>query len=186
MTLFLSRTLSGGWRMGFAAMLGASSGIVVHSLLAGFGLSALLAASVTAFFMLKIIGAGYLLFLAVQALRHGSVLRLAGGVAREQKIWQVWLAGLGINLTNPKIIMFFVTFLPQFVETQDPFAANKLLFLGLYFIVIALPCCAFMILVADKFILTVRNNPKALRWFDYGFAALMSGFALKLLTVQGK
>jgi threonine/homoserine/homoserine lactone efflux protein len=75
MTLFLGQTLSGGRARGFASMLGVSAGLVLHSLLAAFGLSALLAASVTAFGVLKIAGIAYLIWLAVQSLRHGSALR---------------------------------------------------------------------------------------------------------------
>ena len=72
MTLFLGQTLSRGRAHGFASMLGVSAGLIVHSLLAAFGLSALLAASATAFGVLKIAGVVYLVWLAVQTLRHGS------------------------------------------------------------------------------------------------------------------
>ncbi len=186
MTLFLSRTIMGGRRLGFAAMLGASSGIVVHSLLAGFGLSALLATSVTAFTTLKIIGSAYLLWLAVQAIRHGSALSVDASKPLESGLLATYFTGVGINLTNPKIVMFFVTFLPQFVEANDPAASGKLLFLGLYFIALAVPCAAVMIVVAERFIGLMRANPKAMRIFDYGFATLMGGFAIKLLTTQGR
>ena len=77
MTLFLGQTLTGGRARGFASMLGVSAGLVLHSLLAAFGLSALLAASATAFGVLKIAGVAYLIWLAVQSLRHGSALTLA-------------------------------------------------------------------------------------------------------------
>src|SRR5437588_12037821 len=74
MTFFLSQTLAAGRARGFVAMLGASTSLVVHSLAAALGLSALLAASATAFGLLKIAGVAYLLWLAINALRHGSVL----------------------------------------------------------------------------------------------------------------
>ena len=77
MTLFLGQTLSGGRARGFASMFGVSAGLVLHSLLAAFGLSALLAASATAFGMLKIAGIAYLLWLAFQALRYGSAFSLS-------------------------------------------------------------------------------------------------------------
>src|SRR5262249_61434152 len=83
MTFFLGQTLAGGRARGFAAMLGVSAGLVVHSLAAAFGLSALLAASATAFGVLKVVGVAYLIFLAVQALRHGSALKLQGTRASE-------------------------------------------------------------------------------------------------------
>jgi threonine/homoserine/homoserine lactone efflux protein len=77
MTLFLGQTLTGGRARGIAAYLGASAGLVVHTMLAAFGLSALLAHSVAAFGVLKIFGVAYLLWLAIHALRYGSALTLA-------------------------------------------------------------------------------------------------------------
>ena len=185
MTLFLGRTLMGGRRLGFAAMFGASTGLLVHATLAGFGLSALIAASPAAFTLLKITGAVYLLFLAVQAFRHGSALSLSGK-AEVAGLWSTYLTGLAINLGNPKIIMFYITFLPQFVGADDPDASGKLLFLGFYFLLIGMPVSALIIVVAGRFIDAMRRNPKAMRIFDYGFAALMCGFAARLLTTQGR
>ena len=121
-------------------MTGASLGCVVHSLLAAFGLSALIAASPAAFLVLKIVGALYLLWLAVDAVRNGSSLN----VARRAQPARVasgrrWRWGSTVNLTNPKVVLFFLTFLPQFVDASDPHAAGKLLFLGIYFVVVDLP-----------------------------------------------
>src|SRR3954452_10055900 len=79
MSLFLAKTLSGGRRAGLAAMLGAMAGCCAHTLLAALGLSAILAASVTAFGILKAIGALYLLWLAIDAVRHGCALNVAPG-----------------------------------------------------------------------------------------------------------
>ena len=89
--------------------------------------------------MLKIAGVAYLLWLAFEALRHGSALTLAPEAAEPQPLGQVFLMGVGVNLLNPKIIVFFLTFLPQFVSASDPHAGAKLMFLGLYFIVLGDP-----------------------------------------------
>src|ERR687890_343946 len=150
MSLFLAKTISGGRRAGMAAMLGAMAGCCVHTLLAALGLSALLAASVTAFTILKIVGALYLLWLAFDAVRHGSALHVKDEGRGEVSFWKTFLVGIGINLTNPKVVLFFVTFLPQFVNAADPHAAQKLLFLGLYFVAFTAPLCAVMVLAADK------------------------------------
>ena len=186
MTLFLGRTLIGGQKLGFAAMLGASTGLLFHALLAGFGLSAIIAASAPAFLVVKVIGAGYLLVLAYQAIRHGSALSAMRADGTPPSAWSTYLAGIGINLTNPKVIMFFVTFLPQFVEASDPAAGGKLLFLAFYFLLIGIPVSGLIILVAGQFIGLAKTNPKALRIFDYCFATLMGGFAIKLLAAQGR
>src|SRR6476469_2876974 len=158
MTLFLGQTLSGGKARGIAAYLGASAGLVVHTMLATFGLSALLAHSAAAFGVLKIIGVAYLLWLAFDALRRGSALTLAPSAPDPQPLGQVFLMGVGINLLNPKIIMFFLTFLPQFVSASDPDAGAKLMFLGLYFIVLAVPICFVLILGAERFTNAIRRS----------------------------
>jgi threonine/homoserine/homoserine lactone efflux protein len=184
MTLFLGQTLSGGRSRGFAAMFGAFAGLIVHTMLAAFGLSALLAASATAFGILKIAGVAYLVWLAVQALRHGSALTLKPGGQAPQPLGKVFLMGVGINLLNPKIIMFFLTFLPQFVSVTDPHAGAKLTFLGLYFTTLGVPICAVLILAAERFTSAIRRAPKVMRMIDYLFASLMGAFAVRLLLAR--
>jgi threonine/homoserine/homoserine lactone efflux protein len=186
MTLFLGQTLTGGRGRGIAAYLGASTGLVVHTMLAAFGLSALLAHSAAAFGVLKIVGCAYLLWLAFDALRRGSALTLAPGAADPQPLGQVFLMGVGINLLNPKIIMFFLTFLPQFVSASDPHAGAKLMFLGLYFIVLGIPICFVLILAAERFTAAIRRSPRMMRAIDYLFAGLMGAFAVRLLFARAE
>ena len=184
MTLFLGQTLTGGRSRGAAAMLGASTGLIVHTMLAAFGLSALLTASATAFGLVKIAGVAYLVWLAINALRHGSALTLKPGVEAPQSLGKVFMMGVGINLLNPKCIMFFLTFLPQFVSATDPHAGAKLTFLGLYFIALGIPVCAVLILAAERFTAAIRRSPKAMRAIDYLFAGLMGAFAVRLLSAR--
>jgi threonine/homoserine/homoserine lactone efflux protein len=185
MTLFLGETLRAGRARGLAAMFGASTGLLVHTLLAAFGLSALLAASATAFTVLKIVGAAYLVWLGWQAVRHGSALTLAPGQGARRPLAKVYALGLGINLLNPKIIMFFLTFLPQFISTSDPHASAKLLFLGVYFLVFAMPICIAMILAAERFTGAIRRSPRVMRAIDWLFAGIMGAFAVRLLFARG-
>lgn len=186
MTLFLGRTLAQGRAAGLAAMFGATSGVVVHTTLAAFGLSALIAASPEAFLALKVAGAGYLVFLAVQALRSGSALNLdeTARPRRQVSLVRNWATGVGINLLNPKIVLFFVTFLPQFVSVSDPNATGKLFFLGIYFIVIATPIANAMILAADRFARFLKAKPRVMRAIDYVFASIFSAFALQILLAR--
>ena len=140
MTFFLGKAVRQGRPAGMAAMLGSMTGSLIHTLLVALGLAALLAASAGAFFALKVVGALYLFWLAINAVRHGSALNIeAGAVAPREGVVSAWAKGLGINLLNPKIILFFVTFLPQFVGGSDPVAGGKLFFLGLEFIAIGAP-----------------------------------------------
>lgn len=184
MTLFLGKTVTQGTRAGFAAMLGASTGLIVHTMLAAFGVSALLAASAYAFNILKVVGALYLAWLAIDALRNGSALRLEARAERPQPLASVYLTGLGINLLNPKIILFFVTFLPQFVSAADAHAQAKLVFLGFFFIVFALPWTSAMILGVGRISAALKRSPRIMRGLDWLFATVFGAFALKILFTR--
>jgi threonine/homoserine/homoserine lactone efflux protein len=184
MTLFIGQTLTGGRARGIAALLGASTGLLVHTTLAAFGLSALLAASATAFGILKVVGVAYLIWLAIGALRRGSALTLKPEAGAAQPVARVFLTGVGINLLNPKIVMFFLTFLPQFVSASDPHAGGKLMFLGLYFIALGIPICIALIFLAERFTDAIRRSPKVMRAIDYLFAGLMGAFAIRLLFAR--
>jgi threonine/homoserine/homoserine lactone efflux protein len=184
MSFFLARTLAGGRSEGIAAFLGASTGSLVHTVLAAVGLSALLAASASAFFLLKVVGATYLLWLAIDAIRNGSTLRMAPTGSRKASFWTTYSMGIGINLTNPKIVLFFVTFLPQFVHATDVDAPGKLLFLGLYFILFCLPLGIGMVLIAGRFVAALKTYPRIMRAIDWVFASVLCLFAIKILAVE--
>ncbi|MBD8555468.1 LysE family translocator [Rhizobium sp. CFBP 8762] len=186
MTLFVGRTLSEGRAAGFACMAGACSGIVIHTSMVALGLSALIVASPSAFLALKIVGAGYLVYLAVQAIRKGSAFSPELGTGRKHSLFQHWATGLGINLLNPKIILFNMTFLPQFVSAADPHAPGKLFFLGLSFIPLSLPMIIPMVLAADTFSAALKKNPTVTRVIDWLFAGIFSAFAVKILLAQSK
>jgi threonine/homoserine/homoserine lactone efflux protein len=186
MTLFLGKAVRQGTAAGIAAMLGASFGILIHTTLVALGLSALLAASVTAFTILKVVGALYLLWLAIQAVRHGSALNIDASkpLSAREPLYRTWLMGLGVNLLNPKIIMFFVTFLPQFVTAGDPYAPQKLVFLGVVLVVVAVPISVVMIVFAARLASLLKRTPRVMRAIDWLFAGIFSAFAVRLLFTR--
>ena len=186
MSLFLAKTVSGGRKAGIAAMLGAQAGCCVHTMLAALGVSALLAASATAFLVLKVVGGLYLLWLAVDAIRHGSALNVRREAGTEVSVWRTFVLGVGVNLTNPKVVLFFVTFLPQFVSAGDPYAAQKLVFFGLYLVLFNLPLCALMVLGADRVLALLKRRPRVMRAIDYAFAGIFGAFAVKILAMPGR
>ncbi len=116
MAMFVGTAITRGRRAGFAAFFGTSTGILVHTLLVTFGLSTLLAASPVAFDVLKVVGALYLLHVAVGAIRHGSHFAPEGGTLPPEPSARLYLKGLAINVLNPKVALFFLAFLPQFVD----------------------------------------------------------------------
>ncbi len=186
MALQMSRSINHGFWHGIACGLGAMSGIVVHTTLVAFGISVLIVAAPPLFWTLKIVGAVYLLWLAWQAITKGGGIRLAAADRREPTLAQSYLTGIGINLLNPKVVLFFVTFLPQFVDAHDPAASQKLFFLGAEFIVISIPLmvvtAAFAQLIADAF----RRTKWVERTVNWTFAAVFTAFAATILTAQAR
>lgn len=186
MALFVSRTINHGLVHGFTTMAGALTGIAVHTSLAAFGISILIIAAPAAFTALKIAGALYLVWLAIQAVRDGGGLLVARATGRQPSLAQSFLTGLGINLTNPKVALFFVTFLPQFVSANDPDAAGKLLFLGAEFVVVSLPIVIAIVLAAEWLTATLRENQWVSKALNWSFAAVFTAFAATILLAEGR
>ena len=132
-TLYIvGRSASQGFRAGALAALGIGAGCIVHITAAAFGLSALLAASATAFMVLKLAGAAYLVYIGVSLLRSGraavAVSLQPGGALRTTFVQGFWT-----NVLNPKVALFFLAFLPQFVDAGAAGSPLPFLFLGLVF-----------------------------------------------------
>jgi threonine/homoserine/homoserine lactone efflux protein len=186
MTLSISRALAQGPKPALFVVVGTSLGVVCHTLLVAFGISALITASPAAFFLLKTGGAAYLLWLAIQAIRYGSSLSVERVDQGASSALANISTGFWVNLLNPKVIIFFMTFLPQFVTAGDPGVTQKLIFLGFYFIVICMPVNIGAILAADRLAGWLQANPKVLRGIDYTFAGVFSVFAAKIFLTQAR
>ena len=136
MLFTLSRTLQHGWRTGMAAALGITAGCVVHTVAAALGLAALLATSALAFSAIKWLGAAYLLWLAWGMLR-ASVRDAEPLLAASPPTpsTRVFAQGFLTNVLNPKVALFFLALLPQFISADAPDKTVAFLFLGAVFIV---------------------------------------------------
>jgi threonine/homoserine/homoserine lactone efflux protein len=186
MALQLSRAINYGRAHGFATAAGAMTGIVVHTTLVALGVSVLIVAAPTAFWVLKIAGALYLLWLAYQAIVHGGGLRLAAAAQRVPTLRQSFVTGVGINLLNPKVLLFFMTFLPQFVDRHDPAAPAKLFFLGAEFIAVSIPPAILMVLAAEKLTQVLLTNAWVSRALNWTFAGVFTAFAATILLAEGR
>ncbi len=131
----VGRSLQMGWRGGAAAALGISAGCLVHVFAAAIGLSALLAASSVAFTAIKLLGAAYLLYIGLRMLlsRPGDDAP-ATGTADRLPLRRVFWQGALTNVLNPKVALFFLAFLPQFVAADAPSKALAFIVLGFIFI----------------------------------------------------
>ena len=179
MALQLSRSINYGRAHGLAAMFGAMAGIMVHTTLVALGISAL-------FLALKIIGAVYLLWLAWQAITQGGGLRIAEAAKKPPTVGQSFATGLGINLLNPKVVLFFVTFLPQFVDAHDPAATGKLFFLGAEFVLLSIPLGIATVLAAGWLAAAFKRSRWVERALNWSFAAIFTAFAATILTASAR
>lgn len=134
--------------------------------------------------MLKTGGAAYLLWLAIQAIRYGSSLSVTKVTEAKGTILSNIATGFSVNILNPKVVIFFMTFLPQFVTANDPAVTGKLLFLGFFFIAIGMPVNALVVLAADWLAAWLQRNRRVMRAIDYGFAGVFSIFAVKIFFTQ--
>lgn len=184
MALFISRTINFGTTHGFMTVAGALTGVTIHTLLVAFGISMLILAAPTAFFLLKIVGALYLMWMAVGAVRSGTGLAITKTSDSTPSLQSSFFTGLGINLTNPKVALFFVTFLPQFVSATDPAASAKLVFLGMEFVVLSLPIVIAIVLGAHWLTDTLLRSERAQKVLNWSFAAVFAGFAVTILFAE--
>ena len=108
------------------------------------------------------------------------------GEGEPQPLARIVGKGLFINLLNPKIIIFFLTFLPQFISSGDPHAAGKMLFLGLMFTVINVPVSGALILAAARITGLLKGSSAARRVVDWLFAGVLGAFAVRLVLAHGR
>ena len=180
----LGQTLKHGRQAGFVGMLGIWSGAFVHVLLAALGLSAVLATSATAFALVKWLGAAYLLYLGVQALRSsgGAFVGDVGSSDSAPQYFSIFRQGLWVSLLNPKVAVFFLAFLPQFVVDGAGPVSAQLFLHGFLIIVVAAFIEPPLIIAGSKLTASLKRNPKLGLWMDRGLGALFVGLGLRLAT----
>lgn len=133
----VARSLSQGHRAGFVSVLGLSAGAMVHVAAAAAGLSAILLASATAFSIVKTLGAAYLIYLGIRAI-FSRRPAAAPGSSDPHTTYRLFTDGFAISVLNPKIAVFFLAFLPQFVDPDRGPVLQQILLLGFLYVVIAI------------------------------------------------
>lgn len=184
MAYTMASTMRGGWRQGVAAALGIAAGCVVHTLAAALGLAALLATSAEAFTLLKLVGAAYLLYVAWGMARAGlRPAAAAASVQAPQAWWRTVRQGFLTNALNPKVALFFLALLPQFISADAPSKTLAFLFLGAWFIVQGLVfLLALIALVAP--LRHAAPRPWVGRSLNLGGAGLFTLLAAKLALTK--
>jgi threonine/homoserine/homoserine lactone efflux protein len=183
MTFVIASAARGGRRDGIIAALGIGGGALVHIFAAVVGLSALLAASQAAFTIIKWVGAAYLVYIAISLLRGGK--SSADTPQRKpQSGWPLFRAAALVNLLNPKVALFFLAFLPQFVDPHATVPALQILCLGLWFDVVGTVVNIIVAIVAAGTAARLRHVTWIGRAARYIAATAMGGLALKLAFAE--
>jgi threonine/homoserine/homoserine lactone efflux protein len=165
----IGRSLTGGLRSGVASALGINVGCIIHTLMAAAGLSILLASSPAAFTAVKLCGAAYLVFLGGRLLfaKRGTAVgaELEGAPARAGA-WTSFGQGILTNVLNPKVALFFLAFLPQFISPASPSKTLAFLALGATFITTGTVWCLILAVGAARLRGFLVRNPRARTGID--------------------
>lgn len=180
LAFILGQTAKGGIKAGIYAMFGIWTGAFMHVILAALGLSAVLATSVIAFSMVKWFGAAYLVWLGIQAFRSKGANISVNDSIPSKGLIEIFRQGIMVAILNPKVAVFFLAFLPQFVEPElGPVSAQFFLH-GILIIMVAGFVEPPLILVGGQLTTYLNKNNNVSRWIDRGFGTILIGLALKL------
>ncbi|MEJ2794168.1 LysE family translocator [Iodobacter sp. LRB] len=178
--LIVSRSAAQGWRSGSAAALGIGSGTLVHIFAAALGLSALLATSAVAFTIVKYIGAAYLIYMGGKLLLNRSATTAISQPVEVLADRAVFLQGFFCNLLNPKVALFFLAFVPQFISDHSPSKALAFILLGCIFNANGMLWCHFLAITSAKISQRIRISNAFTCWTDRAIGAIFISFGIRL------
>lgn len=186
----ITRSMAQGQTAGFYSVLGITSGVLVHTLLASLGLSVLLANSPTAFMIVKYIGASYLCYLGFKMLTSKQQPLIADSLSEDKQLatakstnhWQIYQQGVLTNVFNPKVALFFLAFFPQFIDSSYAHGMLSFLILGLTFATTGFIWCSCLALLASLLSKNLRENPSIEVVLNKISGVVFIGLGIKLLT----
>jgi threonine/homoserine/homoserine lactone efflux protein len=183
-TLYIvGNSIAKGRKAGVCAVLGISSGGLVHITAAALGLSAILMVSSNAFAVVKYAGALYLAYLGIRAIAAKSAIA-EGKVAKDRRPISVYYQGFLTNLLNPKVAVFFLSFLPQFVSTDNAYGSLPFVILGVTFLTTGTLWCLLVALFASQLTGVLRRNRAASGILNKGIGVLFLGMAANLVLAK--
>jgi threonine/homoserine/homoserine lactone efflux protein len=182
----VGRSIQLGWRGGVVAVLGIEAGCTLHVLAAAIGLSALLAASSAAFTLVKWAGAAYLCFIGVKMLLARAPLpaTAASNETGAISMRQVFVQGALSNALNPKVALFFLAFLPQFVAADSPHKAAAFTLLGLIFMFNGTLWCLGVALFTARAAGRIRKSGRILAWINRGLGGLFCYLGVRVAMTE--
>jgi RhtB (resistance to homoserine/threonine) family protein len=178
----ITRSIAQGKKAGIYSVLGIGSGAIIHIILAGFGLSVILAKSILLFNIIKWIGASYLIYLGVRMLLDKSKLFADKKTEFEKTdLWKIYQQGFFTNLLNPKVAIFFLSLLPQFIKHEYVDSSIPFLILGLTFLTTGTIWGLFVAYSASFMTDTFRNNNRIGEILKKVSGFIFIGLGLQLL-----
>jgi RhtB (resistance to homoserine/threonine) family protein len=180
----LGRSIAQGREAGIASALGICVGSIFHSCAAALGLSAILATSAVAFAAIKLLGGAYLIFLGIKMLLdRRRQLSLPSNFRRRTTI-AAFRQGIFTNVLNPKVALFFLAFLPQFIDPASNMKVFAFLMLGLTFVTTGTIWCLILAWFASAFSERLRTNETIGQWLNRAAGALFVFLGLRLATAK--
>ena len=179
----LGKSVSQGRKAGVLSVLGISSGSIAHTMLAALGLSVILQRSLIAFSLVKYLGVAYLVFLGCKTLVSKPTGNLAGSPKKES-YFSVYRQGLLTNILNPKVALFFLAFLPQFISADNSYGALPFIILGLTFVCTGTIWCLGLALFSSFASRKLRDSEKLSNAMNKVAGITFIGLGLNLLRTK--
>ncbi len=177
----LSKTIAHGKKIGFASSLGVCVGAFVHVFAAALGLSAILMTSPVAFKIVQYLGVVYLLFLAYKSFKNSSLdLAETEGEKSDCSFWGAFRQGVLIDILNPKVAIFFIAFLPQFIREGHGSTSFQFTYLGLIIILVSLIVEFFYIMLAATLAKKIKESPTFKQRADKCIGGVFIALGIKL------
>jgi RhtB (resistance to homoserine/threonine) family protein len=184
-TIFiLTKSIGQGKKAGIVSALGIGTGSIIHTILAAYGLSIVIAQSILLFNIIKYAGAAYLLYMGYKMLTDASQLQTDGVIERNQVDYlKVYRDGILTNILNPKVALFFIAFLPQFIDPTMKNTVLPFLLLGATFITTGLIWCLILAIFASTIFSKLKTNHKVSSYVNKICGATLVGLGIKVAFI---
>lgn len=186
MLYVIARSSGQGTKAGVVSALGIGAGCVIHILAAAVGLSALITQSATAFTVIKYIGAAYLIYLGIKSLGAKKSSLVVHKKVKELSYKKIFWQGVLTNILNPKVALFFLAFLPQFITIQHGSPVLQILFLGAWFNIVGTLVNVLVALLFGKIGVFLAKSPGFVQWQERITGVILIGLGIKVALSSKK
>ncbi|WP_165733955.1 LysE family translocator [Polaribacter sp. 20A6] len=177
----LTQSIVNGTKYGIATVLGLMSGCLVHTTLVAFGVSAIIKENESLFFIIKLLGASYLLFLAFKVYKSDAKIVLSNSNIPKESVFQLFKKGFIMNVLNPKVALFFLAFFPQFLFSKTISNVIQLYTLGALFIAVSFLVFSLIAILAGSISTYIKEHTKIGVYLKWGQIIVFTFIAIMIL-----